>query len=242
MPDMCRLASLLLLCAAAGPLTAQTKKDQPQPRVVEPGAEAGRPPADATIVFNGQDLAGWVTEAGKPAACMASGGVMGCTSGVGDIFTTEKFQSIQLHLEFNVPSMPEQKGQLRGNSGVYLHGKYEIQILDSYRNPTYAHGSLGGLYGQAPPLVNAARKPGEWQAYDMVFQAPQCDAEGKVTQKASVTVVLNGVLIHDRVSIDASEKLGAGCESGPLRLQDHSGFPGAPVTTMRFRNIWWRPI
>jgi hypothetical protein len=239
---MCRFAPLLLLCALAVPISAQNGNEPPQPPVVAPGVETGHPPADATIVFNGQDMTGWTTEAGGSAGCTVSAGVMSCLSGVGDIFTTEKFQSIQLHLEFNVPSMPEQKGQLRGNSGVYLHGKYEIQILDSYQNPTYAHGSLGGLYGQAAPLVNAARKPGEWQTYEMVFRAPGCDSEGKITQKASVTVVLNGVLVQDHVSIDASEQLGAGCEPGPLRLQDHSGFPGAPVTTMRFRNIWWRPL
>lgn len=215
--------------------------DGVQPRVVDPGG-ARKPPSDAVIVFNGRNMDGWETASGNPAGCTVERGVMGCSSGVGDITTTEKFKSAQLHLEFNVPSMPEQKGQLRGNSGVYLHAKYEIQILDSYENPTYSHGSLGGLYGQAAPLVNAARKPGEWQTYDMVFRAPECDAEGKVTRKASITVVLNGVLVQDHVPIDASDELGKGCEAGPLRLQDHSGFPGAPVTIMKFRNIWWRPL
>jgi hypothetical protein len=224
------------LLVAALPLAAQD-----QPRVVNPGG-ATQPPSDAVVVFAGRNMDGWVTLDGKPAGCTVSDGVMSCTSGVGDIMTVEKHKSAQLHLEFKVPYMPEQKGQLRGNSGVFLHGKYEIQILDSYGNPTYAHGSLGGLYSQAAPLVNAARKPGEWQTYDMVFRAPECDAEGKVTRKAVITVLLNGVLVHDHVSIDASEKLGAGCEAGPLRLQDHSGFKGAPVTTMSFRNIWWRPL
>ena len=237
------LTGLLFLGSIAGSLSAQPKKkaDEPQPRVVEPG-DAAHPPSDAFVAFNGQDMSGWTTEGGKPAGCTVSNGEMACTSGVGDIFTTEKFKSVQLHLEFNVPSMPGQKGQMRGNSGVYLHGKYEIQILDSYENPTYAHGSLGGLYGQAAPLVNAARKPGEWQAYDMTFHAPECDGAGVVTRKASVTVILNGVLVQDHVSIDASEKLGAGCEAAGLRLQDHSGFAGAPVTTMRFRNVWWRTL
>jgi hypothetical protein len=211
------------------------------PRVVDPG-DSTRPPSDAAVLFNGKDMDGWTTVDGMPARCTVEDGVMGCTSGVGDIVTTATFQSAQLHLEFNVPSMPDQHGQLRGNSGVFLHGKYEIQILDSFENPTYSHGSLGGLYGQAAPLVNAARKPGEWQTYDMVFRAPVCDADGKVKQKASVTVHLNGVLVQDAVAIQASQTLGAGCGSGPLRLQDHSGFPGAPVTTMRFRNLWWRPL
>jgi hypothetical protein len=215
--------------------------DAVPPRVVDPGG-AGKPPSDAIAVFNGKNMDGWMTVAGKPAGCAVDAGVMACTSGVGDIETTEKFKSAQLHLEFKVPFMPEQKGQLRGNSGVFLHGKYEIQILDSFHNPTYAHGSLGGLYSQAAPLVNAARRPSEWQTYDMVFHNPECDAEGKVMKKASITVFLNGVLVQDKVEINASETLGTGCEAGPLRLQDHSGFPGAPVTTMKFRNIWWRPL
>jgi hypothetical protein len=215
--------------------------DAVQPRVVDPGG-ARKPASDAVVAFNGKSMEGWVTVAGEPPGCAVDDGVMACTSGVGDIETTEKFKSAQLHLEFNVPSMPEQTGQLRGNSGVFLHGKYEIQILDSYENPTYSHGSLGGLYGQAAPLVNAARKPGEWQMYDMVFHAPECDADGKVTKKASITVLLNRVLVQDKVEINASEALGVGCQAGPLRLQDHSGFPGAPVTTMKFRNIWWRPL
>jgi Domain of Unknown Function (DUF1080) len=247
MPGMCRcLFVTLVLAAVALPCPAQTAgkrraDDETQPRVVAPGDGTGAP-SDGVVAFDGKSMEGWVTGDGKPAGCAVSDSVMACTSGVGDIVTTAKFASAQLHLEFNVPSMPEQAGQLRGNSGVYLHGKYEIQILDSYENPTYAHGSLGGLYGQAAPLVNAARKPGEWQAYDITLRAPECDAEGKVTRKAVVTVFLNGVLVQDGVGIDASEKLGVGCEPGPLRLQDHSGFPGAPVTTMRFRNIWWRPL
>lgn len=222
-------------------LAVALAQEKPQPRAVDPG-DAARPPADAVVVFNGTDMEGWTTVDGKPAHCLVEAGVMACTSGAGDIVTTQQFHSAQLHLEFNVPAMPDQKGQLRGNSGVFLQSKYEIQILDSFGNPTYAHGSLGGLYGQAAPLVNAARRPGEWQTYDMVYHGPQCDAEGKVIRKATVTVVLNGVLVQDHVAVDASEKLGAGCQAGPLRLQDHSGFPGAPTTTMRFRNIWWRPL
>lgn len=212
--------------------------EEPEPRVVTPG----RPPSDAVVLFNGLDMTGWVTADGRPARCEVASQEMTCTSGVGDIATTEKFTDAQIHLEFAVPDMPDQTGQLKGNSGLYLQAKYEIQILDSFRNPTYAHGSLGGLYGQAAPLVNAARPPGQWQSYDIVFHGPTCDAEGKVTRKATVTVVLNGLLIHDHVAIDASEKLGAGCEAGPILLQDHSGFPGAPVTKMKFRRIWMRRL
>lgn len=231
------LGSLVLAQNAA----RKRKTDEPQPRVVTPG-DSATAPSDAKVLFSGKDISGWVNREGRPTGCVADDGVMSCTSGAGDVFSAEKFQSAQIHLEFNVPHMPDQQGQLRGNSGVYLHAKYEIQILDSYENPTYAHGSLGGLYGQAPPLVNAARPPGQWQTYDMILRAPKCDPSGKVIEKAVVTVVLNGVLIHDHVAIDASEKLGERCEAGPLMMQDHSGFPNAPVTTMKFRNIWIRPL
>ncbi|MFN7921136.1 MAG: DUF1080 domain-containing protein [Bryobacteraceae bacterium] len=235
---MVRIA--IILTAAA--LFAQTpKRESPQPRPVNPG-DAAHPPSDAIVLFSGSDVSGWTKKDGSPTGCTADQGTMVCVSGAGDVYSRQKFQSAQIHLEFNVPHMPDQKGQLRGNSGVYLHAKYEIQILDSYHNPTYAHGSLGGLYNQAPPLVNAARQPGQWQTYDMILRAPKCDASGKVTEKAVVTVVLNGVLVQDHVAIDASEKLGAGCEPAPLMMQDHSGFPNAPVTTMRFRNIWIRPL
>jgi hypothetical protein len=232
----------LIQVALLAPLIALTQDDPgPQPPIVDPGDET-RPPSDAIVLFNGKDMTGWVTANGSQARCDVADEVMSCTSGVGDILTLRKFQSGQLHLEFAVPHMPDQRGQLRGNSGVYLHAKYEIQVLDSFDNPTYGHGSLGGLYGQAPPLVNAARPPEQWQSYDMIFRAPKCDASGKVTEKAIITVLLNGVLIHDHVPIDASEKLGQGCEPGPLMLQDHSGFPNAPVTTMRFRKLWYRPL
>jgi hypothetical protein len=141
--------------------------------------------------------------------------------------------------------MPNQKGQLRGNSGVYLHACYEVQILDSYQNPTYADGSLGAVYGFSAPMVNAARPPELWQSYDILFRAPRCDAGGSVTQPGLVTVLLNGVLIQDRVSI---AKKGGGCrlenicQAGPLLLQDHSGFKDAPDTLMKFRNLWIRKL
>lgn len=232
------MSRVWLIIALAGIAAAE---DGPQPRVVTPGRGASAP-SDAVVLFNGKDMTGWVTNDGRAARCEVANAEMTCTSGVGDIHTTETFTDAQIHLEFAVPSMPDQKGQLRGNSGVYLQGKYEIQVLDSYNNPTYAHGSLGGLYGQAPPLVNAARQPEQWQSYDMIFHGPRCDAGGTVVKKATVSVVLNGILIHDHVAINASEKLGAGCEAGPILLQDHSGFPNAPVTRMKFRRIWMRRL
>lgn len=211
--------------------------DGPQPRVVSPG-DASHPPSDAVVLFDGTTVAKWMTLDGKPSRCTASNGAMVCVSGVGDQYSTEKFRSAQIHLEFAPPLMADQHGQMRGNSGVYLHGKYEIQILDSYNNPTYANGALGALYGQSAPLVNAARPPEQWQTYDIIFHGPQCDTAGAVTQKGTVTVLLNGVLVQDHVSIDKS----SGCDAGPLMLQDHSGFKDAPVTAMKFRNVWFRRL
>ncbi|MBI1786579.1 MAG: DUF1080 domain-containing protein [Acidobacteria bacterium] len=216
---------------------------QEQPRVVDPGG-AARAPSDAVVLFDGKDMSHWTTTDGRPARCKVADAAMTCTTGVGDIASKERFRSAQIHLEFAPPYMPDQKGQSRGNSGVYLHGRYEIQILDSYQNPTYAHGSCGGLYGQAAPLVNACRPPEQWQSYDLIFHGPRCGADGKVQAEATVTILQNGVLIHDHVKIRDSVK---GCaegkagESGPLLLQDHN-YKGAPVTNMKFRNIWFRPI
>jgi hypothetical protein len=188
-------------------------------------------------------MEGWVTAYdGSPARCEVESEVMNCVSGVGDIRTTVEFTDAQFHLEFAPPHMPEQEGQLKGNSGLYLQGRYEIQILDSYNNPTYGFGHAGGLYFQAAPLVNAARPPGEWQSYDIIFHGPKCDETGSVTAKATLTVIQNGVLVQDHVAIDASEQLGKGCTPGPILLQDHSGFPNAPITRMQFRNIWLRRL
>jgi hypothetical protein len=228
------------------PLAAQppAKKAAPQPAVVTPGA-AGRAPSDAVVLFDGKTLDGWRTQDGGPAKCDAIGGEMVCKTGSGDLYSVETFRDAQIHLEFSVPYMPNQKGQLRGNSGVYLHACHEVQILDSFENPTYADGSLGAVYGVSAPMVNAARKPEEWQSYDMIFRAPRCDAGGAVAEPGRVTILLNGVLVQDHVAIT---KKGGGCRldnicgPGPLRLQDHSGFKDAPHTVMKFRNIWIRKL
>ena len=196
------------------------------------------------MLFDGTTMSGWTTEDGRPAGCELADGAMTCVSGVGNIYSREKFRSAQIHVEFNVPSMPEEHDQLRGNSGVYLQGRYEIQVLDSYKNETYSVGMAGALYGQTPPLVNAARPPGKWQTYDILFHAPECSAEGEVIREATVTLFWNRVLALDHVSIKASRDAcaaGRSVDSGPLMLQDHSG-AGLPVTRMRFRNIWLRRI
>jgi hypothetical protein len=218
-------------------------QEEPQPKVVE--APPGQPPSDAMVLFEGKDLSNWTRRDGQPARCEVRDAAMACRSGVGDIVSKQTFRSAQIHLEFAIPSMPQQHGQTRGNSGVYLHGRYEIQVLDSYQNPTYANGSCGALYGQYAPLVNVSRPPEQWQTYDIIFHAPKCDAQGKVVEKGRLTLLQNGVLIQDNVEIKGPASGAADrrvCEAGPLLLQDHSGFPGAPVTVMRFRNIWFRPL
>ncbi len=229
---------VVLLGAAS--LVAQS---EPQPRVVDPGGP-GQPPSDAVILFDGKDMAEWVKRDGSPAGCEAIDGTMVCKTGAGDIYSRKKFRAAQIHLEFNLPLMADQHSQARGNSGVYLHGRYEIQILDSYRNPTYPNGASAALYGQAAPLVNASRPPEQWQSYDIIFHPPRCSAEGRLLERGTVSVIWNGVLVQDHVTI---RNIGRGCreggigEPGPLMLQDHN-YPGAPFTVMRFRNIWYRPL
>jgi hypothetical protein len=238
------VAGLAISLAAASqqPATAAPQKDEgPQPRVVDPGS-ATKAPSDAVVLFDGSDVSHFVRDKdGAPCRCTIDNGAMACVTGVGDIVSTEKFRDAQIHLEFMPPDMPEQHSQLRGNSGVYFQGRYEIQVLDSYQNPTYAEGALGSLYGQAAPLVNAARPPREWSTYDMIYHGPRCDAKGNVTELATVTVILNGVLVQDHMTVAKSGQA-KGCPNGPVLLQDHSGFPGAPLTTMRFRNIWLRHL
>ena len=215
------------------------------PSVVLPAEHNWHPPADAVILFDGTDTSGWTRPEGSPTGCKAEGGEFVCRTGDGDAVSIEKFRDAQVHIEFKVPYMPDQRDQLRGNSGVFLQGCFEMQILDSWENPTYPDGSCGALYGFSPPLVNASRKPNEWQAYDILFRSPQCGSDGEIARPGRVTAYHNGVLIHDSVLL---ARRGAGCahpnvcEPGPLRLQDHSGFPLAPHTEMRFRNIWFRRL
>ncbi len=217
--------------------------------MVDPGGPE-KAPSDAVVLFDGKDLASWMMADGRPAGWTVEQGAIVCRTGAGDIYSRVKFRSAQIHLEFNIPSMPEQHGQARGNSGVMLLSREnEIQVLDSYHNPTYADGVCGALYAVDPPLVNAYRLPGQWQSYDIVFHAPRCGAGGQVETPGSLTVLRNGVLVQDHVS-DAPR---TGCvEEGPLILQDHNGFGGkpappgarikAPVTPIRFRNIWLRRL
>lgn len=206
----------------------------PEPAVVNPGPVGG-PPSDAIVLFDGKDLSQWQDGEKWQIADGAA------TSAGGGITTKQSFGSCQLHLEFATPEVVTGESQGRGNSGVYLMNKYELQILDSFENKTYFDGQAGSIYKQHPPLVNACRKPGEWQTYDVIFEAPQFDADGKVTKPACVTVLHNGVLVQNHFELLGSTfyhqppVYEAHPEKGPLHLQFH----GNPV---RFRNIWIREL
>lgn len=243
----CCLKGLVLMgCLAAfalRPVSAQEHIDQ-QPRTVTPGAAPGQPPSDAVVLFDGKDTSRWVYRDGRPAQWPVMNGALVSKSGTGNIYSKMKFGSAQIHVEFATPLMPDAHGQARANSGVYLQGRYEIQILDSYNNPTYSNGSAGALYGQSAPLVNVSLPPKEWQTYDIIFHAPQCGADRKVAKPGTVTVLYNGVLAQDGAIIQgrttSSDDTDV-CEDGPLMLQDHY-HPAVKETFMQFRNIWIRAL
>jgi hypothetical protein len=216
---------------------------RPQPPVVTPGAtfsDNAAPPSDAIVLFDGKDLAQWRDKrTGGPVAWTVADGV--ATSAKGDIVTTNQFGDLQLHLEFREPTPPMGDGQGRGNSGVFLMGQYEIQVLDCYHNKTYADGATAGIYGQHPALVNACRPPGEWQTYDIIFNVPHFDADGKLVSPGYVTVFHNGVVAQNHQAIRGATnwkspgKYTPHGPTGPLALQYHNN-------SVSFRNIWVRPV
>jgi hypothetical protein len=217
--------------------------EEPQPRVVVPGGE-GKAPSDAVVLFDGTSAEEWVHKDGRAAEWMVQDGVLVCKSGTGDVLTKKTFGSAQIHVEFSTPLMAEAKSQARGNSGVYIQGRYEVQVLDSFENPTYANGSAAAVYGQHAPLVNASRPPEQWQKYDMVFHAAECNGEGAVTKPATLTLLHNGVLVQDHVRITKNtpgSEVKTACDAGPILLQDHF-HPEVKDTLLRFRNIWLRPL
>ncbi len=247
--SMRRERAFVMFVLAAGLACAQ-RSEGPQPVVVDPGGP-GKAPSDAIVLFNGRDNSGWTTLDGAPSKCTVADGVMSCRTGAGDTRSTEQFRDAQIHLEFNLPYEPQMRGQGRANSGILLLNRYEIQILDSYRNATYANGSCGALYGQSAPLVNACRPPGEWQSFDIIFHAPRCGSDGGVQTDGSLTLLHNGVLIQDHVPVRPRK---CDVDEGPLVLQDHGRVvgrkiataagvvEGAPDTTVKFRNIWMRRL
>ena len=238
-------SSLLLVLFISLNCSAQKPEDtevwEPEPSKVTPGVDVHSPPSDAIVLFDGTDLSKWVGKEGENPAWKVEDGVMTVVKGAGAIKTKEGFGSVQLHIEWRTPSVIEGEGQGRGNSGIFLMDKYEVQVLDSYNNRTYSNGQAGSIYKQHIPLVNATRPPGEWQTYDIIFKAPKFDADGKLLKPAYVTVIHNGILIQDHVELlGPTEYIGqpeyaAHEDKLPLQLQDHSN----PVS---YRNIWIRPL
>jgi len=209
----------------------------PEPRVVNPGPTGGIP-ADAVVLFDGQDLSQFRGQNGEPKWKVAAG--VAEVNGTGNLFSKEEFGDCQLHVEWSSPNPPTGTDQSRGNSGVYLQGRYEIQVLDSYQSKTYPDGQAGAFYNNFPPLVNVSRPPGEVQIYDIIFHAPKADAGSGAVVPGSFTVLHNGVLVQDHVPIKAPTVAAAFDKPspngrGPLMLQDH----GSPV---HYHRIWLRPL
>lgn len=213
---------------------------RPRPPVVTPGAQPGQAPSDAVVLFDGHNLDAWQSAKGGPAGWKVEDGYVEVAGGSGDIVTRQKFGDCQVHVEFREPSPPTGNSQGRGNSGVFLAGLYEVQVLDSYDNLTYADGEASAIYAQTPPLVNASRPPGEWQSYDIAFEMPRFK-NGAVVSPGYVTVFHNGVLTQNHVALlgptvhHALPKWQPHGTEMPLLLQDHH----MPV---RFRNVWIRPL
>jgi hypothetical protein len=233
--SMSLLGSVAILACKMIGNQDQSGSNVAEPVVVDPGGN-GRAPSDAIVLFDGRDLSQWQ----NADHWVVKEGTAIVGAGLGGITTRRAFGDCQLHLEWSTSSVVEGSGQDRGNSGVYLQEHYEIQVLDSYQNKTYPDGMAGAVYGQYPPLANASRKPGEWQSYDIVFEGPRFDPQGKLLKPAFVTVLHNGVLIQNHVEIKGETgsdppSYAPHASKMPLHLQDH----GCPV---RYRNIWVREL
>lgn len=227
-------------------MAAKTEVWEPVPAKVTPGKTVGEAPSDAIVLYNGKDLSQWQNKkGGSPTWKIEKDGTLTVVKGTGDIATKQGFGSCQLHIEWRSPAAIAGASQSRGNSGIFLMGRYELQVLDSYDNPTYVNGQAGSIYKQHIPLVNASRKPGEWQAYDIVFTAPTFFADGQLQTPARITVFHNGVLVQNNAEIKGNtEWIGPSSYKShnskePLVIQDHGMDGGNPVS---FRNIWIREL
>jgi hypothetical protein len=246
------LVSAFIVCMTLFSMTQVDQRWKPNdpdrslPPVIEPATAStqdapGHSPSDAVVLFDGKDLSRWVGADGETAKWKVGNGYMEVVAHSGLIHTRQSFGDCQLHVEFSEPVPPIGESQERGNSGVFLMGLYEIQVLDSYQNKTYADGQASAVYGQFPPQVNASRPPGQWQIYDIIFHTPHFDKDGKVLRPARVTVLHNGVLVQDDVELSGPTAhhdrpaYKPGPDKLPLSLQDH----GSPV---RYRNVWIREL
>ncbi|RKU35895.1 DUF1080 domain-containing protein [Candidatus Poribacteria bacterium] len=196
------------------------------------------PPESAVVLFNGSDLSNWTSRDGGAPGWAVEDGVMAVVPRTGDVMTTERFTDHFLHLEFMTPDMPEATGQAKGNSGVFLQGRYEIQVLDSYGIAVPGMGDCGAIYNQFAPLVNACKPPLEWQSYDVIFRAPRLNDDSEIVENTRVTVLQNGLVILNNVILSGTTgaNIGGGVgDPGPLLLQDHGNL-------VKFRNIWAVPL
>ena len=239
--------NLLFACLAIAALASSqkwtaelTRIYEPVPQVITPGTGTA-PPSDAVVLFDGTSLEQWESTDGGPAGWDLHDGMVTVVKGAGGIQTKTGFGDVQLHIEWRTPAEVAGEGQGRGNSGVYLQALYEVQVLDGYENPTYVNGQAGAVYKQHIPLVNACRPPGEWQGYDIIFTAPRFREDGSLFSPATMTVLQNGVLIQNHVTLlGTTEDVGLPSYKKhdlkmPLMLQDHSN----PVS---YRNIWIREL
>ena len=247
-----KLSLLFLFCAVVTISYSQEKGDpkltevwEPVPKVVTPGLDTKNPvapPSDAIIVFNGKDLSQFENKDGKDAEWKLNKGEGSVTveKGKGNIHTKQSFGDMQLHIEFREPAVVVGESQGRGNSGIFIQGRYELQVLDCYNNKTYVNGQTGSIYKQAIPLVNVCKKPGEWQVYDVIYTAPRFKEDGSLEKPAYITVLQNNVIVQNHTELKGgTEYIGLPTYKkhgkAPLELQDH----GNPVS---FRNIWIREL
>jgi hypothetical protein len=246
------VAGLVLAATSFVPAFSQEQPDkktpesseiwEPQPRIITPGLEYGDAPSDAVVLFDGKGFDNWQSSDGGAVKWALKDGAMTVVAGAKEIRTKKEFGDFQLHVEWRSPAEvnPSKTGQGRGNSGIFLQGRYEVQVLDNFNNKTYANGQASSIYKQHIPLVNACRKPGEWQAYDIFFTAARFNAEGRVIHPAYVTVVHNGVITQNHIAIwGPTEYIGlpvySALDKGPIVLQDHGD-------AVSFRNIWIREL
>ena len=233
--------------AASAMKPEMTEFYEPVPKIVIPGKATNNAfitaPSDAIILFDGTDLSKWKNEVGGAAQWEVKNGAFTVKKGTGDIITRQDFNDFQLHIEWSIPSNIIGSGQARGNSGIFLQGVYELQVLDNYNNQTYVNGQAGSIYKQTAPLKNAMRPPGEWNVYDIVYTAPRFKEDSSLFSPARVTVIHNGVVIQNNTTITGNTPY-IGLPKyhyhgrGPLKLQDH-GDPSQPIS---FRNIWIREL
>jgi 3-keto-disaccharide hydrolase len=223
----------------------ETEVWEPVPPIVTPGLGAA-PPSDAIVLFDGKDLSEWVTrkskkhKEGREAGWSVQGGLMTVVPGKGYVQTKRKFGDMQLHIEWRSPFEPARKGQDKGNSGIFIQDRYELQVLNSYKSKTYSNGQAASIYKQHIPLVNAMRPTGQWQVYDIVYKAPRFNQDGTLKSPAFITVLHNGVLVQNHIELKGPTKYKGYPEysahgDAPIALQDHSN----PVS---YRNIWVREL